>query len=409
MSMADRPRVLIYRRRVLPVSETFIRNHGDALTRYDPVYAGIERVDGVQLAPRPVQYLNATRKSARFERFAFMLGGYGPDFRARLEQVRPALIHAHFALDGYDMIPVARALNAPLVVTFHGNDVARKVSTHFRPRHMVGKLHFLFNRAALNRQAAAFLPVSGFIRDRAIDKGYAPEKCRVHYLGIDLERFHAHAPGGRAHEVLFVGRLVEKKGAPFLIDAMARVQARDPALRLTIIGDGPMRAELERQAAKTLVNYRFMGAVASEQVAEAMTRAKLFCMPSIHTRSGESEGLPTVFMEAQASMLPCVAFDIPPMNEAICNGETGILAPVGDIEALAAAIASLTGDEPKRAAFAAAARAFVERKFNAAAQAEKLEDLYDLIIAEHRRTNGEVTRASGPSAENAFSGGRARS
>src|SRR5207245_957249 len=92
--------------------------------------------------------------------------------------------------------------------------------------------------------------------------------------------------------VLFTGRLDEKKGCEYLIRAMAKVQSESPHMELMVIGDGPLRPELEQLAAHCLRKYRFLGFQPREVVKHWMNRARMFGAPSIRARSGDAEGYP---------------------------------------------------------------------------------------------------------------------
>jgi glycosyltransferase involved in cell wall biosynthesis len=149
-------------------------------------------------------------------------------------------------------------------------------------------------------------------------------------------------PGGKGS--LFVGRLVPRKGAAVLIEALAhlRAEGRDP--RLDIVGDGPERDSLAaRVAARGLGGaVRFLGPLDEAGVARAMGRAGIVVVPSLE------EGLPAVIMEAMASRLPVVASGVDAIPELVRDGETGLLVPPGDPDRLARAIAHLL-DRPELA------------------------------------------------------------
>src|SRR6185437_507604 len=150
-----------------------------------------------------------------------------------------------------------------------------------------------------------------------------------HYNGVDLARF---PPGsGGPDLVLFVGRLVEKKGVEILIEAFARARAARPGASLVIIGDGPLRPRLERRAGE---GVRFLGALPPGDVADWMRRATVLAAPSVTARDGDAEGLPNVIVEAAASALPAVGSDHSGIPEAILDGETGFIVPERDAEAL---------------------------------------------------------------------------
>jgi glycosyltransferase involved in cell wall biosynthesis len=355
-----RPAVVIFRSPLFNPSETFVRNHALALERYRPLLVG--REDKGNVPPELPLFLRSP------------LGGTGT-LAERLRSFRPRLVHAHFATDGLAALPLARALGVPLVTTLHGYDVARG-----RRRMLVsGRLSWLryaLHRGRLMRGGDLFLPVSEALRHAALAQGFPEDRTQIHYLGVDLARFAA--PAEREPDlVLHVGRLVEKKGTKVLLEAMTRL----PAVRLVVIGDGPERASLERQAAGLGERVRFLGALGQEAVAEWMSRAALLAAPSVTARDGDAEGLPTVIVEAAAASLPTVATRHSGIPEAVLDGQTGILVAERDAEALAARIGHLLDSSELRGRMGAAARRLAEVKFDLRRQTVRLEDLYDRLGA----------------------------
>jgi colanic acid/amylovoran biosynthesis glycosyltransferase len=148
---------------------------------------------------------------------------------------------------------------------------------------------------------------------------------------------------------------------------------------LVVIGDGPERGRLEKQAAALGERVRFLGALDAGAVAEWMQRAALLAAPSLTARDGDAEGLPTVIVEAAASALPAVATRHSGIPEAVTEGETGFLVPEGDAEALADRIALLLGSIDLRERMGRAARAMAEAKFDVHRQTAQLEDMYDRL------------------------------
>ncbi|NDU99475.1 glycosyltransferase family 4 protein [Pseudoroseicyclus tamaricis] len=204
--------------------------------------------------------------------------------------------------------------------------------------------------------------ISHFARSQAML--LSPEadwpKLHIVHCGIDPARYRAGAREGT--QLLFVGRLAAAKGLPVLLEAFAEALRQRPDLRLTLIGDGPDRAALERRAAGLPVT--FAGYQSQEAVAEALSTTDLFVLPSF------AEGLPVVLMEALAAEVPVVATRIAGVAELVEDGVSGRLVPPGDPAALAEAIlAVLAGDG---AAMGRAGRAAVTAGFTSAGEAETL-------------------------------------
>jgi glycosyltransferase involved in cell wall biosynthesis len=352
--------VVVYRSPLFNSSETFVRAHVQALERYRPLLVGIE--DKGNVPPE--------LRSSLFLRSRF--GGI-EDLAERLRPHRPQLVHAHFGPDGLAALPLARALGVPLVTTLHGYDVSLS-RLRLLASGRLSWMHYALRCERLMREGDLFLPVSDALRAKALAQGFPGERTQTHLLGVDLERFR---PGGerRAGLILHVGRLVEKKGTRVLIEAMARV----PDALLVVIGDGPERKRLEKQAAGLGERVRFLGALDSAAVAEWMQRGALLAAPSLTARDGDAEGLPTVIVEAAASALPAVGTRHSGIPEAVVDGETGFLVPESDARSLAGRIALLLGSAELRERMGRAARVMAEAKFDLHRQTSRLEELYDRL------------------------------
>jgi len=363
----DRPVAAIFRSPLFNASETFVQTHAASLARYRPLVVGLEEKGGVRPELRG-RLLVATPG----ERAALKLLGRAGPLARRIARERPRLVHAHFATDGLLALPLAEALGVPLVTTLHGFDVSRSRAALLRSGQL-SWVRYALAGGALRRRGRLFLAVSEAIRARAIAQGFPPERTVSHLNGVDLARF-ARAPAPKPGLVLHVGRLVEKKGTALLIDAVARTDAR-----LVVIGDGPLRARLERQAVGLGGRVRFLGALPPAEVAEWMARAWLLAAPSLTAADGDSEGLPTVVAEAAAAALPAIVSDHSGLPEAVIDGETGFIVPERDAPALAARIEALLASPDLQRRMATAARRLAEERFDSARQADQLERLYDEV------------------------------
>lgn len=372
------PRVVIFRSEVLPMSETFIREQAEALMRFEPLYAGLKYVSpGLPPSAQSILLASPDTRFAMLKTLLYQMGGYGPAFRSRIEAAKPSLIHAHFALDGVAALPLAEHLGIPLIVSLHGYDVT--TSDKSIRTSLTGFL-YLLRRRRLWERAHTFLCVSEFIRTKAIEAGFPANKLRVHYTGVNCGNF-TWSDRPRDGGVLFVGRLVEKKGCVFLLDAMAEVHRSLPSASLTIIGDGHLRSELQAQASRLKIPVRFMGALPTFQVRDYMSRASILCVPSVRADNGDSEGFGMVFTEAQAMGTPVVSFSHGGIPEAVEDGRTGLLVPERDTRALAAAILRLLRDAELWRGFSANGSVRVRENFSLEKQTRGLEDIYLSVCA----------------------------
>jgi glycosyltransferase involved in cell wall biosynthesis len=271
--------------------------------------------------------------------------------------------HAHFATHpataAYVLSRVRRRGQAelPYSITVHAHDI------------------FLHTAGLARKLAAASFvrTISKFNADFLLERfsrgrfALGPEKFRVIHCGIEPARYAApeRAPRSGPARVLSVAQLKPYKGIAFLVEAARRLRERGVELECEVIGEGPLRPELEAEIRGAGLEGRFhlRGARTQAEVAEALRRADLFVLPSIVAPDGQMEGIPVSLMEALAAGLPTVSTRLSGIPELIQDGRTGWIVPPGDAEALANAIAQAVAEPEKSRERARAGRALVEREF----------------------------------------------
>ena len=366
----ERPVAAIFRTALFNPTEGFIQDQAAALTRWRPVLVGLVRKGEIAPALQEGMILPASVA----ERLAFSATGRGGRLEARLKAAGPRLIHAHFGTDGLKMLALARALRLPLITHLRGYDVTLTRAALIASGRPTWSRYAL-QRGRLMKAGALFLAVSDALRAQAVALGFPAERTRTHYNGVDLDRFQ---PGKRPREpgtILHVGRLVEKKGTADLIAALAGIAG----VRLVVIGEGPLRVQLQRQAGALGVKAQFLGEQPVEEVATWMRRATLLAAPSRTGRDGDAEGLPNVIVEAAATGIPVVATRHSGIPEAVEDGATGWLVDERDRAGLAARIRSLLDGADLRREMGFAARALAVERFDRARQADRLEVIYDEV------------------------------
>ncbi|MGZ5791927.1 MAG: glycosyltransferase [Croceibacterium sp.] len=377
-SADQRPAVVVYRAPLFNASETFVRAHPEQLRRYRPLLVGLEDKGNI-----PVELLGSTYLPRDWsERLRGRLGDLGW-LASRLGPEEPRLIHAHFGPDGLTALPLARRLGIPLVTTLRGYDVSRTQ----RALLLSGRLSWIryaLGRERLMRGGDLFIAVSDALRSMAIRAGYPAALTLTHVDGVDLTAF-SPSGGDDGVTILHVGRLVEKKGTALLLAAFDRTRSVHPNARLVIIGDGPLRSSLQDLAGRLGLAeaVRFLGAQPPTVVREWMRRAAMLAVPSLTARDGDAEGLPTVVFEAAACGLAVVGSDHSGIPEAIADGRSGFVVPQGEVESLAAALIELLASSDLRRSMGAAGRSLAEARFDRNVQAEKLEHIYDSVLARH--------------------------
>lgn len=378
----SKPVVLIYRSQLLRPSETFIQSQATSMQTFRPFFVGRSRVRGIELAKDSFWVANRGGRAGRLQELRFRILGPSAECQKIIRGLNPKIVHGQFGPDACEALPLASIFCVPLIVTFHGFDATLTDSAHGETRQ--GR-RFLRGRGALKREAARFTAVSKFIAKKLADQGFPQDKIQVHYIGVDTNRFQPDPTIERQNIVLFVGRLVEVKGCEYVIRAMEQVQREMPSIELVIIGDGPLREVLEKQAASSLRRFRFLGAQPSETIRSWMSRATVLCTPSTVAASGAAEGFGIVFIEAQASGLPVVSFSSGGIPEAVSHGVSGYLAPDKDWRALAEGIAKLFRDQAMWSSFSLAGRELVKRGFDLTVQTGKLERIYEETIRNYQR------------------------
>jgi colanic acid/amylovoran biosynthesis glycosyltransferase len=365
---------IVYREELLGASETFVVGQAESLPHFRPFYLGLRRRSGLTLPESQVHIVGRDGLAGKLRRARFKLSGPSQQLRSMLAAKNPVLIHAHFAPDGSNAVVLARSLDLPLIVTLHGYDVS--VNDVLLPR------LYIQRRELLKARASRFICVSEFVRKQAIAKGFPADKLIVHYTGIDVEAFSARPNVSCEPVVLFVGRLVPKKGCEYLIRAMARVQQVAPAASLIVIGDGRLREQLQRQASGALRNFRFIGEQEPTVVRNYMNHSKVFCAPSVVARSGDAEGFGMIFAEAQAMGLPIASFASGGIPEAVADEQTGFLVPERDVDALAKKLLLLLSNKDVWSRMSDSGRLRARQLFDIRKQATLLENIYDDVMSE---------------------------
>ncbi|GAA4109671.1 hypothetical protein GCM10022215_04190 [Nocardioides fonticola] len=368
--MTPTDRVVIWRQTWLPGSETFIRNQVDSLSHWRALPIAVEHLDSPISGGGSIVLGDGLPD--RIRRRSYRVTRRSSAVRRAIRDAAPAIIHAHFANDAGLIEPIARQLRVPMVVTVHGYDLT---VTRDRPRRDARDV------AAGLRRAQSVITLSRFMADRAVRQGADPGKILTIPTGIPIPP----DPGPRRADddtvkVLFVGRLVEKKGVEDAIRAVAAVAAKGHRLALTIAGSGPMEAELKALPPQVRASVRFVGAISPSSVRELMATHDLFLAPSKTAPNGDSEGFGMVFLEAAAHRLPAVGYVHGGVPEAVVDGETGLLAPEGDLEQLSARLEQLVESEAMRLEMGLAGRRRVETDFDVRKCTAQLERHYDSVV-----------------------------
>jgi colanic acid/amylovoran biosynthesis glycosyltransferase len=297
----------------------------------------------------------------------------------RFAALRPDLLHAHFGWSGVRMLLMRQYLRVPLVTTLGGRDAA--VHAHQR-RH--ARLY-----EALFQASDALVCVSHHLAGLAVQAGAPEESVRVIRRGVDLEHFRyvdrSSRPADAAVRILMVGRLVEKKGHAYGIEALSALRAEKLDAKLFMLGEGPEYHTLIRLRKELGLEDRvvFVDATDHEGVRAHMEEADVFLHPSATGADGDSEGLPNVLVEAAATGLPLVGTGHGGIPELVEDGVTGRLVAEHDAAAVADALRELVCRRDRRLELGRAAAARVRGEFDIESQTKAYAALYAELIEAH--------------------------
>src|SRR6266480_2738345 len=294
---------------------------------------------------------------------------YGPSAKAE-QRARNALYFAdHFKRRGVDHVHVHFANRAahtamflkeisgiPFSVTAHGQDFMKDLGNDDLLREICAAAEFVAAETDYSRD---------LLRQRCPDSA---DKIHHVYNGMDLTRFPApnyEASINQVPRIVSIGRLVAFKGFEYLIDACAELARRGRDFSCEIIGDGPLRGDLEARIRKLSLSDRvhLLGSLSQGAVLEKLRAADIFALASVTDAQGASDVFPTVIIEAMAAARPVVSTRLAGIPESVVDGETGLLVPPEDTMALAKALGRLIEDAKLRLHYGRAGRARIEQHF----------------------------------------------
>ncbi len=297
------------------------------------------------------------------------------------------LVHSHLDVTGGPAVWAARQVDMPIISSFH--------NTHFAPQTWtrlpgVRQLRDIYSRLSIGYSLKHSTMITGCSRavlDHVVTENAADDRCRILYYGVET-----HARAGAEDRaafrqtlglpsdtplVLHVGRFSAQKNHPGLLGIFARVQQHLPHAALLLVGDGPLKEDIVAQIDEWGLTDSVHLLGMRDDVAEIMTLSDVLLFPSFH------EGLPVVALESCACELPFVGSDIPGTNEAIIHGETGLLHPVEDESALAAAVEQVLQQPAYADSLRVNARERIDKLFSRQASATALVQLYQDTLQTH--------------------------
>ena len=295
-------------------------------------------------------------------------------FEAVLREFRPQLLHSHFATEPTAAArELANELELPFTFTAHGYDIRRKPPPDFAERAAAAQAVVTVSNANAGYISRTF--------------GVPPEHIEVIPCGVDTDRFRPAARQGEegqnrssradASLIVTVARHVQVKNLVLLLAACALLRDRGASFRCAMVGDGPLRNDLEKSRHRFGLEeiVEFTGALEQSEVLKWWQQATVAALTS------HNEGMPVCLMEAAACGVPAVATAVGGVPELVQHGITGLLTRPGDAEALASALGTLLEDPPLAARLGKTAREWAEKQFSVRRQVESLRRLWARVLA----------------------------
>jgi len=377
-----KPVVANIRESYLRYTETFIYRHLISQVRHEPIVL-TKKIENASLFPFPSVFrfdvpLNFRNRlilkafkgvfgldQSSFERF---------NFRRLIKCRSASLIHVHFLSDAARLLNVLSGSSLPIVVSCYGYDV-----TSFpKEKGRLDQIKRMF------RLADAFIVLSDYMKDVVVELGCPEEKISIIHQGIELPNYkNVERPKKSDNIILMqVASFYEKKGTIYTLQAFSILLKRYPELRLILVGDGPLRLQIEKFINDNGLAEKvtLMGTRPYHELPFILEKADIFIHPSVTAKDGDMEGVPTVLMEAAAAGLPIVSTMHSGINVTVIDSKTGFLVPEKDVEGLVRRTSDLIENPELRLKYGHEARLLAEENFSTTTQVAKVEDLYDKLI-----------------------------
>jgi colanic acid/amylovoran biosynthesis glycosyltransferase len=286
------------------------------------------------------------------------------------------IVHCHFGPNGIlaALLKDVGAIKGKVITTFHGYDISNYLGQKEQQVY-----------AHLFAVGDMFLPISERWKQELIRLGCPEDRTVVHRMGVDINKFLFSPRRPRADgrvRLLTIARLVEKKGVRYGIEAVAHTLKDYPGLEYQIVGDGPLRNDLETLLRTLNVNsaIKLLGWKQQDEVVKLIAEADIFLAPSVTAQDGDQEGIPVVLMEALAQGVPVLSTQHSGIPELVQEGQAGFLVPERDSAALAEKLVYLLQQPHRWAEMGQKGREWVENYYDIHKLNDQLVALYQSIL-----------------------------
>ena len=330
----------------------------------------------------------------RYGRVAVSLGllSAGLSLRRRQRTGAYDVLHCQFGTYGEAALRLREigAFSGKLVTSFRGFDATRNMLLQPETYNTLFKIGDLF------------LPVSQSLASCLIESGCDRSKIAVLHSGIECAKFRYidRAPvAGETTRILTIGRLTEKKGISYAIRAVAQVIASGRNLSYKVVGEGPLRTELQRIIDELGVSehVQLLGWRTHEEVVRLIEAAHLLVAPSVTAADGDEEGIPNAIKEAMATGMPVISTNHGGIPELVEDGVSGYLVPQRNVEAMVDRLRSVIDHPETWSAIGQAARNRVMAEFDIDKLNDDLVRLYEALIDSPEKISTMIHKRSSSS------------
>jgi len=396
------------RTKFLPISEVFIENQIFELENVKPIVLTCE-LENAHLT-HEIKIFSFCDDRRTFHRTFYgtffrlikkMPKREGEYFGNVIRENKIQLLHVHFGTDAWYFMKLKKLANIPMVVSFYGYDAYKFPKMFFG----IGKILL----KQVFKVADAIIVPSLHMKEHLVGLGCDVSKIQVIPWGTEPithpksfdgtsnselithdERYMKRNIEHEIHSIrhtgsvrfISLGRMVEKKGQIYLLEAFKRVLDSGVNAELTIIGQGPLRNKLVGAIDKFGISAKvnLIDKLLNSEVMQVLMSHNIYVQPSVVSRNGDQEGIPTAIMEAFACELPIIATKHAGIPEIVENNVSGILVPERDSEKLAEAMIKLAKDTELCKQFGVNGKKIVNEKYNVNKQNKKLCELYEREI-----------------------------
>jgi colanic acid/amylovoran biosynthesis glycosyltransferase len=300
-------------------------------------------------------------------------------FKEKYNELKPAIIHGHFLTDTSYFHPFTSGLAVPKVCSAYGYDISSF------PKSYMGMGKHFFRR--IFNEYDYFLAMSNDMANDFIKIGCPSNKVKVHYYGIDSQRFKADRTyaNKEVFNILTIGSLVPKKGHLTILKSLVRLKAMLPALKFeyNIIGKGVLEEQLKKFVAENGLSdhVHFRGHIKhGEEFSSYLNNADVFVHPSVTGPTGDKEGIPGTLVEAMANGLPVISTYHAGIPEVVKSNYNGLLIKEHDDLNLAEFLSELSSDSEKRKLLGTNARLRAVNEFDIRVKTAELISIYKELL-----------------------------